>query len=214
MAVDSAGAGARSPRRWWFDVRFAIGLGLVVLSVVGVFVVVSAADHTVQVYAARSALSPGDRLSGGDLVRQSVQLGEVSSRYLGIRDVPASGLVVTRAVAAGELVPASAVGTSANGRLASVVVPVSGQLAKAIDAGAQVDLWAAEQTEDREFGAPAVLVPSAQVVRVIASDGIIADGSAGSVEVLVPRAKIARVLEAVANDDAISLVPSGAQAKG
>ncbi|MBK4346397.1 hypothetical protein [Lacisediminihabitans changchengi] len=214
MAIDNAGSGGRAPRRWWFDVRFAIGLGLVALSVAGVFVVVSAADHTVLVYVARTALSPGDRLSGGDLVRQSVQLGEASSRYLGIRDVPASGLIVTRAVAEGELVPASAVGTSASRRLASVVVPVRQQLAKAIDAGEQVDLWAAEQTDDRDFGAPSVLVPAAQVVRVIAADGIIADGGAGSVEVLVPRAKVARVLEAVANDDAISLVPAGAVAKG
>jgi len=214
MAAESTVSSGRAPRRWWFDVRFAIGLGLVALSVVGVFVVVSASDHTVQIYAARTALSPGDRLSGGDLVRQSVQLGEVSSRYLGIHDVPAAGLVVTRAIAAGELVPSSAVGTSASGKLASVVVPIRGKLAKAIDAGAQVDLWSAAKAEDRDYGAPAVLVPSAQVVRVIASDGIIADGSDGSVEVLVPRAKVARVLEAVANEDAISLVPAGTQAKG
>ena len=33
------------------------------------------------------------------------------------------------------------------------------------------------------------------------------DGSA-AVEVLVPRAQVARVLEAVANDDSISVVPS------
>lgn len=204
----------RAPRSFWFDPRFAIGVGLVTLSVLGVVGVVSVADTSVQVYAARSTLSPGDRIDAGDLVSRSVRLGATSSLYLSEHEVPRDGLVVTKAVAAGELVPASAVGNAAGLRVASIVVTVHGQLAQSIVAGAVVDLWSARETDNRAFGPPSVLVSSATVVRVIQSEGIIADRSGNSVEVLVPRTKTARVLEAIANADAISLVPVSIPVRG
>jgi hypothetical protein len=200
--------GNRPPRNWWFDPRFAIGLALVVASVLGVSAIVNAADTSARFYAARAALSPGDRIHPGDLVEQSVRLGGAGAHYLARRDVPDAGLVITRPVAAGELVPASAVGSVAGLTVTSVVITVDGQLARAIDSGAVVDLWAAHQTADRVYGAPTVLVSSATVVRLIKAEGIIADGRSGSVELLVPRNKTARVLEAIANDDALSLVPT------
>jgi hypothetical protein len=199
---------------FWFDPRFAIGLALVVASVGGVLWVVSAADASVQVLAARSALSPGDRIGAGDLVSQSVRLGQSSAKYLTTADLPGAGLVVTRAVSAGELVPASAVGNAAGLRVASVVVTVRGELPKSIAAGTVVDLWSGVEGENGEFGAPSVLVSSATVVRLIEADGIIADGSSGSVELLIPRPKTARVLESIANADAISLVPVSIPVKG
>jgi hypothetical protein len=205
------GSGAtveRPPRSFWFDPRFAIGIGLVVLSVVGVFAVVSAADSSVQVYAARAALSPGDRVTSDDFESRSVRLGSLATKYLADGDIPRTGVVVTRAVAAGELVPASAVGDVAGTQLASVVVGVNGQLARSVGEGSVVDLWSAHETEANVFGPPSVLVPSATVVRVIAPDGVIADRATQSVELLVPRTKTASVLAAIANADALSLVPS------
>ena len=197
----------RRPRSFWFDPRFGIGIGLVIASVLGVLGIVASADTSVQVLAARSALSPGDRIDATDLVQKSVRLGDLDAKYLLASELPSDGLVVTRTVSAGELVPTSAVGGSAGTRVASVVVAVQGSLAKSVVAGSVVDLWSAGRTEDRSFGPPAVLAPSATVVRVIESDGIIAGQSGGSVEVLVPRSTLASVLEAIANEDAISLVP-------
>lgn len=197
----------RPPRTFWFDPRFAIGVGLVVVSVVGVYGVVTTTDRTVQVFSASSALSPGDRIYADDLVSENVRLGEVVGKYLTPGELSEDGLVVTRAVAAGELIPTSAVGDAASIRVASVVVTVSGQLSKSIAPGAVVDVWSATGTDHGVFGPPAVLVGSATIVRVIESSGLISDGGGGGVEILVPREKVARVLEAVANGDAISLVP-------
>ncbi|MHB1173037.1 MAG: flagella basal body P-ring formation protein FlgA [Lacisediminihabitans sp.] len=199
----------KEPKRtsFWFDPRFAIGVGLVVVSVLGVLGLVATADSSVQVYAARSALAPGDRIRAGDLVAKSVRLGELGSKYLVDADLPTEGLVVTRTISAGELVPTSAVGNVAGLRVASVVVTIRGQLPKSVTAGAVVDLWSAKETDNRVFGPPTVLVSSATVVRVIESDGLVSKGSVGAVEVLVPRTKTARVLGAIANEDAISLVP-------
>ncbi len=197
----------RSPKSFWFDRRLALGVGLVIASVVGVFAVVTAADSSVLVYSASSTLSPGDVVYPRDLDVASVQLGRADGRYLGQADVPPEGVVVTRSVSAGELIPASAVGSAASVRVASVVVRAGGELSHSIVPGAVVDVWSAAVTEDRHFGPPAVLVGSATVVRVVESEGLIGDGRGHVVELLVPRDRIARVLAAVVDGDTISLVP-------
>lgn len=210
----SAAPKERRPRTFWFDPRFGIGIALVVVSVLGVLGIVASADNSVQVFAARSALSPGETITASDLVAKSVRLGEVDAKYLLASNLPSDGLVVTRTISAGELVPASAVGTASGTRVASVVVAVQGALPRSVIAGAVVDLWSASQTEDRSFGPPTVLAPSATVVRVIAPDGIVAGRDGGAVEVLVQRSRLASVLEAIANEDAVSLVPVSLPVKG
>ena len=203
----------RAPRSFWFDPRFAIGIVLVIISVLGVVIVVTAADSSVLVYSARTALSPGDRVQPSDLDARSVRLGSLGAQYLADGDIPGEGFVVTRAVSAGELVPTSAIGDVAGASAASIVVSVAGELARSVGEGSVVDLWSAKETENNLFGPPAVLVDSATVVRVIARDGVISDRSVQSVELLVPRSKIAEVLDAIANADALSLVPTSIPVK-
>lgn len=204
----------RKPRSFWFDPRFAIGLGLVVVSVLGVLGIAASADRSVQVFAARSALVPGDRINAADLLVKSVRLGDLDAKYLVAADVPSGGLVVTRAVSAGELVPASAVGDRSGVRVASVVVVVQGSLPKSVAAGAVIDVWSASRADDRSYGPPSVLASSVTVVRVIPPGGMVSAQDGESVEVLVPRSKIARVLQAIANEDAIVLVPANLPVKG
>ena len=193
-------------KRFWFDPRLAIGLVLIAASVAGVLGIVSSADASVSVLAARDDLAPGDRIDEYDLIATGARLAD-SHLYLLPGDVPDAGLVVTKAVAEGELVPASAVGSTAGTRFASVVVTVNGQLPGAVETGATVDLWAARKGELSTFGAPSVIVSGATVVRVIEAEGLVTSGEATTLEVLVPRTRIARVLEAVANADALSVVP-------
>lgn len=188
------------------DVRFVIGAALVIGSVAGVWVVVAAAERTEQVYAAATPLAVGDRLTADELVLAPVRLGGAARHYLTPEDLPGGGLVVTRAVDAGELVPESAVGSEDGLRLASVVVPLGGELARGVEPGALVDVWAAPEAEGGGFGPPAVIVPGAEVVRTVESSGLLASGS-GAVEVLVPKDRVARLLQALANADALSLVP-------
>lgn len=206
IAAGSAERG-RPPRSFWFDPRFGIGIALVVASIVGVVALVSSADRTVQVWAARDAMSAGDTVTADDLVLRDVRLGDTGELYLAADGMPESGLVLSRTVAEGELLPASALGKSDSTRLAAVVVQTNGQLAQSIATGSVVDLWSAAEADDGVFGPPAVLVSSATVVRVLEEDGLIVDGTASGVEILVPRAKVAAVLEGIANDDSMSLVP-------
>jgi hypothetical protein len=202
------------PRRFWFDPRFAIGALLVVVSVLGVLAVVSTADATTLVYAARSPLSPGDRVMSGDFRESSVRLDSAEELYLVPGDVPDTGLIVTKPVAAGELVPASAVGASAGLTLASVVVALNSELPESVGSGTTLDLWAATEGGNGEFGPPSVIVSSAIVVRIAKKEGLVVNGAQTTVELLVPRLRIARVLEAIANKDAMSVIPSSIPAKG
>jgi hypothetical protein len=194
-------------KRFWFDPRLAIGLVLIVASVAGVFGIVSTADASTQVLAARDDLAPGDRIDEDDLIETSARLAD-TDLYLLPGDLPDAGLVVTTAVGEGELVPLSAVGDTAGTRLASVVVTINGQLPGAVGPGTTVDLWAARKDESTSFGPPSVIVSGATVVRIIESEGLVASGDVTTIELLVPRLKVARVLEAVANVDALSVVPT------
>ncbi len=92
--------------------------------------------------------------------------------------------------------------------MTSVVVTVDGQLGAAIGPGSSVDVWAAEAAEAERLPAPDVIVPAAIVVRLLASESIVAGRQTTAVEVLVERDRTSRLLEAIANGDAISVVPA------
>lgn len=203
-----------SRRRPVFDVRLLIGLALVIGSVVGVLAIVTASDRRTTVYAAASSLSPGDRIDAGDLVARQVSLDTAERLYLAPGDVPDEGLVIGAAVRAGELVPRAAVASVEGERSTSLVLELSGRVSAAVVPGAIVDVWAAPQVTGEvaglgAFGPPVVLTADAVVVRVVDDEGLVAASDGDAVEVLVPRNRIARLLQAIANGDALAIVPAG-----
>jgi hypothetical protein len=229
----TAGNAARRRRAPWFDPRFAIGLILVVVSVLGVVGLVGAANASVDVLAARGPLSPGERVHLSDLVPTSIRVDRTAQLYLRAADIPASGVIMTRPVSAGELVPHSAVGSEAGADLTSIVVSVDSALAASVVPGSRVDLWAAVQASDEAaggasdggsgdaaggesgdsgdggagaFAPPSVLVSAAIVVRLVDQKDLVASNGS-SVELLVPKADVADVLDAIANGAILSVVP-------
>jgi hypothetical protein len=212
--------GAQRRRSFWIDPRFVVGVILVVVSVLGVDALITAANASTSVLAARSALTPGERVHASDLVPTSVRVGHTAGLYLQAADVPSAGIVVTRAVAAGELVPHSAVGSEAGKSLTSIVVSVNSVLPASLSPGSRVDLWASQSADVADpanstaaadggaaaHSAPTVLVSSAIVVRLVDQKNLVAsDGS--SVELLVPKSATASVLDAIANDAELNVVP-------
>lgn len=196
-------------RRRTIDVRLLIGLALVAASVVGVVALVGAVDARTTVYAAASALSPGDRIDRGDLVEREVSLDGADGLYLGVDELPADGLVVVHPVHDGELLPRTAVGDASGIRSTALVLELTAPPSSAVRAGAVVDVWASPADADgRGFGAPVVLVPDAVVVRVVEDDGLVSSGGS-AIEVLVPRSRVARVLQSQAAGDALAVVPAG-----
>jgi flagella basal body P-ring formation protein FlgA len=213
------------------DLRLVLGVLLVVGSVAGVFAIVAAADRRVAVYAAASALTPGERIDAGDLVQRSVALDGSERLYLAAGRIPSGGLVVTQPVAKGELLPTSAVGSTTGVRSTSLVLQLATRVSGAVVPGASIDIWAAPDSDGvgavtlsgtpsddsgdpdaaaADAAAPTVLVSGATVVRVLDDSGGFSVASSGSsVEVLVPRTRVARLLEAIAQKAALAVVPAG-----
>jgi hypothetical protein len=190
------------------DPRFIIGVVLVAASIGGVFAIVSSIDDTTEIYAARGTLVVGQKIERTDLVVRDVRLGAGGADYLSEADIPEDGLVMVRTVEDGELVPASAVSSRSDAAATTIVIAVSGRLPASVRAGTVVDVWSADRIDNSSFGEPAVLVPRASIVAIREPDGLVAGGQSVTVDVLVPRERIAALLESLADDDALSIVPA------
>ena len=166
------------PRAFWGDARFFLGVLLVIASVAGVWFVVSASRQTAPAFAANRTIVPGEAISGDDVRLVDVALGQVGDAYLQPQAL-ADGLVATRTIESGELVPA----------------------------GSVVEVWAAPLIERGAYEAPRILVADATVVSVTRDDSMIGGGSA-ALEVVIPRADVAATLAAMADQSALSVVPT------
>jgi hypothetical protein len=197
----------RSPRRaFWGDARFFLGVLLVAASVAGVWLVVSAARQTVPVYAAAHTLVPGQAIGPDDLEVVEVALGPLAATYLAAGGVD-DALVATRTIEAGELVPAASVGDPRASRTTSVVVRSAVDVPASVTAGTVVEVWAAPLLEDGAYDEPRVLVADATVVSVTRDDSMIGGGAA-ALELVIPRADVPATLAAMADESALSIVPT------
>jgi hypothetical protein len=201
-------------RRRALDPRILIGVALIVASALGTTALVGALTRTVVVYRADGPIVAGDRVTTARLAPATVRLGDASALYLS-GALPQEGLVATRSIAAGEMVPRSAVGTDVAVRSATVVVDLASPLAAGVAVGSTVDLWSAAKADPNEnrYAAPVVLVGDAVVSRVVAPTGLIAGATKDSVELQVPREEVASVLAAQAGGARLSAVEIGGGAR-
>lgn len=191
------------------DPRLIIGMVLIAASTLGGWALITGLDDSSEVYVARDTVTPGTSIDAGDLAVVSARLGSGTAAYLTPADLPPGGLVVSRTIEAGELVPRSAVDDTDSTGLATIVVPSRGALPTGLGAGSRVDVWTAKQVERGGFEPPTVLAADAEVAGIVESDGMVASENV-SVELLVPREKVAALLQALAAGDAIDLVPARA----
>ncbi len=199
------------PRAFWGDVRFFLGILLVVASVAGVWFVVSTSRQTVPVFAANRTIVPGEAIASADVRLVDVSLGQVGDAYLA-PDSLAEGLVATRTIESGELVPRTAIGDAASVRTTTVVLRSAVDVPGSVEAGTVVEVWAAPQLERGRYDVPRILVADATVVSVTRDDSMIGGGSA-ALEIVIPRADVAATLAAMADESALSVVPASGAAR-
>lgn len=199
------------PRPFWGDARFFLGILLVIASVAGVWFVVSASRQTVPAFAATRTIVPGEAISSDDVRLVDVSLGQVGDAYLD-PDALDDGLVATRTIESGELVAHSAVGDAAAVRTTSVVLRSAVDVPGSVRAGSVVEVWAAPLVERGSYDVPRILVADATVVSVTRDDSMIGGGSA-ALEIVIRRADVASTLAAMADDSALSVVPTSGAAR-
>lgn len=191
-------AAARLPRPRWADPRFALGLVLVLASVVAGSRVVAAADDTVAVWAAGHDLAVGAPVAADDLVVAHVHLDGREASYLGAR-AQTTGLVTTRPLLRGELVAATAVGRTPPRTVRAVSVETEPAALGGIDDDSVVDVYVVVKQEE-SAAAPARLVPVLRSVPVLAvgdEGGRFSSGDAASVTLEVPEGAVGAFLAAV-----------------
>jgi hypothetical protein len=195
----------RRPRKFWGDARFLVGILLIALSIGGVWLVVTAARQTAPVYAATRTIVPGEAVAASDLRVVDVALGQVGGSYL----APAAlseGIVATRTIGEGELVPAEAVGAAADARTTSVVIRTAADVSASIVEGSRVEVWYAPPLDRETLDEPRILVADATVAVVTRDDAMVGSANA-SLEVVIPRADVAATLAAQSDGSVLSVVP-------
>lgn len=204
--MTSADVARPRPRAFWSDARFVLGIILIVASIAGVWLIVTAARQTAPVFAAARTIVPGEAVAADDLRVVEVALGQTGEAYAS----PATlepGVVAVRTIAAGELVPLTAIDDAARAATTTIGLRSAGDVPAAISTGTVVEVWAAPQLERGEYDTPRILVPSATVVTVVRDDSMM--GTAGTaLELVIDRADVADTLAAIADGARLSVVPT------
>lgn len=201
---------SRPRRAFWGDVRFLVGIALVILSITGVWVIVSASDDASPVLQASRTITKGETLAAGDFQVVEVGLGALTERYLGPQDLQ-PGRVAARTVRKGELVPVSAATDADANQSTTIVVESTTGIPEDVAPGTVVELWHAPPLDDaRSYSTPRILVADVVVRSVVENTGVLADARA-QVELVIDRADVADVLTAITSGSALSVVPVRAE---
>ena len=203
---------ARLRKPSWRDTRLVVGVVLVLLSMAIGARVVAAADDTIPMYAAAASLVPGQPVTQGDVKRVDVQLGANANNYVAADHDIAPGTFALRDVRPGELLPISALGTSADITLKPVSVPVDAGGAAQLAAGSIVDVWVNAKdpsSATEKYGKPVKTLEAAPVVRTPDTTGGGLGGASGTtaVQIMVPEAGVQALIAAIDQGARITLVP-------
>lgn len=176
------------------DVRFIIGVTLVVASVAGVVSVMTAWNRTEPVYVVTEPLASGELVTIDMLRVEQVNLGASGESYVRPGDDLASKFS-GRALEPGEMLPKSALVGAAASESITTVIPVTGALPVALRAGSRVDVWAAPDGSVRldKAVAPAAVLTDVEIVRISTDSGF-ASANSSDVELRIPRNKLQGVL--------------------
>jgi hypothetical protein len=201
---------ARLRRPSWRDPRLLIGLFLVLASVAIGARVVAAADHTVPVYAARTTLATGTPLRAGVLEVVRMRVTGSRAQYLDARAAVPPGQVVLRTIGAGEVLPRSAIAPADQMDERPVSIPMDTAPPTGLSTGGLVDVWASEKAADESadsYRQPALIAQRVEVFHVDSPDTSLSGQQAGAVEVLLPPEDLPAVLDALANDARLAVLP-------
>lgn len=197
---------SRSRRAFWGDVRFLIGIALVITSITGVWLIVSASDDAVPVLQANRTITEGEALSSSDFQIVEVGLGALADDYLGPQELDL-GQVAVRTLEKGEIVPVSATAAATENRSTTIVIESSTGIPEDVRTGTVVEVWHAPPLDDgRSYDAPRILLAEATVRSVVESDGMLADKGT-AIEIVIDRSDVADVLAAVTGGSSLSVVP-------
>lgn len=200
----------RLRRPGWRDPRLIVGLVLLFGSVAAGARLMAEAGQLRAVYAARTTLPPGTALTADVLRVVRVRVEGSGAGYLDADSQLPAGAVLTRTVGEGELIPMAAIGSAASLSVRPVAIPFDGPPPAGLAAGGRADIWAAvphREQSRKGYQAPRQIASEVEVFAVSGPGTGLSSGRSGSLELLVPEQSLTEVLEALANEAKISVLP-------
>lgn len=196
------------PRRVWRDPRFVGGLVLVVLSVLACTWLVADARAGESLYRTTRDIAAGETLDSSNT--EVVDARPASDVYLASGGLPV-GALTTRSLAAGELVPTSAVSTAEDGTHRRLVLTVSEGLPASATPGSLMELWfvPTHRSGSEVDTTPTLVAQQVVLVRTAEDSSSIASLGGLRIEVRLESGDLAAVLEASGGDGSLTAVPVG-----
>jgi hypothetical protein len=194
----------KAPRR---NQKMLLSGLLVTFSVVGAWFFIESTKATESFLVTTQDLASGEQLSPSQLSTKELSLFELANSYLKQGELP-EGSYLLRPVAAGEVIPLSAVTTWQLDDYSNLVLSPTVSLSSQIKPGTKVSIWAAKQLDYQSFEEPTLIALDVEVVSVAKPQGNFSNGS-DLVELRVPLANVQYLLGAIANGDALALTATG-----
>lgn len=205
----------RIRRPKWTDARLLVGAVLVVVAIVATYLLISAANSTARVWASAVPLVPGQVVSAEDLTIAEVNLADIGDKYLSADAGFPDHSSVRAVIAAGELLPASALAPIAELEGRIVAIDVAGSVPTVVDTGSLVDVWSQPESKglDDEGVDPQQIVTSAPVSNITREVGSFGVGDGARIEVFVASTELADVLGALDGNSVLSVVGAPAEVR-
>jgi hypothetical protein len=203
---------SRLPRARWLDTRLLLGLLLVLVAVVLGAKVLADADERVEVWSVTRDLGSDTVLTSSDVTVAAVRLDEVARSYVAASE-DVDGIVLTRPVGRGELLPLSAVTEDDAPDLRRVVIEVDRYGVTGLGKGRVVDVYVVpDEVAGEDVPPPELVLGSVTVAEDVRGDGAFgASGDKAAVTLLVRSADVESVIDAVAHGSVYLVhVPAGA----
>jgi hypothetical protein len=206
MVPDSSAAAARLKRPSWKDPRLLVGILLVLVSVAGVVLLVSSADRTTEVFAARDGIAVGEKLSQDNVVRAKVRLGATEDQYVTAESGLPEDAVAVQRIGKDQLVPRASLGSADELDRKPVALSIEETLPEQATEGARVDVWVAQPDARNGFSEPKLLLSGAEIAEISAGSATLGSSKKTVLMVLVEDGQMPALLGAQANQAKISVV--------
>lgn len=155
------------------DLRFILGIVIIVACVAGGAWLFSNMGATQTVYRFTKDLPVGHQISAEDVTSVEVNLGLAHELYL--TEPPAPNQVLLRPATSGELALKSSFGAAENVALSTVVVNLGAPVPSGVKVGSNIELWAVPG-DGNQVADPQRVASGAQVSKIITDKTIMSSG--------------------------------------
>ncbi|MCX6404673.1 MAG: hypothetical protein NTW81_04065 [Actinobacteria bacterium] len=175
------------------DFRLWLGIGLLLLSILTISHLVSAAGARTESVALTHDVLVGKQLTLDDLEVVRVALPSAHNYVSSIDS--ALGIKVTRNMSAGELIPTSGQTNDTSRNLRSVSLPIKAGHLPNLQSGDLVDIWSTPSADGMQIPGPPVLLSQAVTVADVPAE--IDPNSDTALSVLLPKKEVAKIVAAL-----------------